>query len=277
MRFLTFAYGGLNLSYKRIRCRQRKGMKTMKNNLTGLKVLNAFALIAMIVVNMLAQVLPLGGKTTAEISASYPTLLTPIGLSFSIWFVIYVAMTWFVAQQIFSKDNTATKEIGPLFAISCGLNIAWIFSWHYEQMLLAMISIIGLWLILMLIDSKMGDEKWYLKGGFAIYYAWITAATAIQIFIYFSNLLDISNGGMPSVAITVGAIVALTTFALEKILRERDDFFGFTIAWALLGVLLTQVNGEVATAYRIVEIVTAFGLLLIIMARVWLKPKMAEI
>ena len=252
-------------------------MKIMKERFALLKVLNAFAFVAMVAINVLAQVMPLGGMTTAEISALYPIYLTPIGLSFSIWSLIYIAMGWFVIQQFISKDNNATQKVGGLFAATCALNIGWIISWHYQIMLLAVISIIALWMLLLLIDSRMKGEKWYLRGGFAIYYAWITAATAIQIVVYISKMIPIVNGSIVSIAVTVAAIMILTGFGLEKVLREKDNFFGLTIAWALLGILLKQITGGAATFNPIVEAFSGFAFLLIIAAAIWLRPRLKNV
>jgi hypothetical protein len=49
-----------------------------------LSILNLIALLVVVVVNALAVTLPLGGKTTAQISDMYPNLPVPSGLTFSI-------------------------------------------------------------------------------------------------------------------------------------------------------------------------------------------------
>ena len=46
---------------------------------------NILAFVLVIVVNGMANGIPLGGQTTGEISAKYPSLFTPAGYVFSIW------------------------------------------------------------------------------------------------------------------------------------------------------------------------------------------------
>lgn len=254
----------------------RRGLKIMKGKLTELKALNIFALIAMVTVNVLAQVLPLGGMTTAEISDLYPTLLTPIGLSFSIWSLIYIAMGWFVIQQVIASDDSATKRVGGLFAITCALNIAWIFSWHYQVMILAVVSIAALWVALLMIDNRLENEKWHLRSGFTIYFAWITAATAIQIFSYLSAMLPIRYGSPLSIGITVAAMLILTVFALEKMLLEKNILFGLTIGWVSLGIFLSQIKAGAEASFTRVKIVSIISLSLILLSCVWAITKMRD-
>jgi hypothetical protein len=45
----------------------------------------------MIVLNVLANALPLGGRTTGEISDAYPNLFAPAGYTFAIWGLILPA------------------------------------------------------------------------------------------------------------------------------------------------------------------------------------------
>ena len=52
-----------------------------------------FALIAFIVtlaVNILVNARPIAGRTTGQISDSFPVLFTPAGYVFSIWALIYL-------------------------------------------------------------------------------------------------------------------------------------------------------------------------------------------
>ena len=53
------------------------------------------ATIGMIVVNGLANALPINGRTTGEISDGFDILFTPAGYVFSIWGLIYLALIVF--------------------------------------------------------------------------------------------------------------------------------------------------------------------------------------
>ena len=55
-----------------------------------MKYLNIVLFAGMIVMNYLANALPLNNKTTGELSDSFPNLFVPAGITFSIWGIIYL-------------------------------------------------------------------------------------------------------------------------------------------------------------------------------------------
>ena len=55
-----------------------------------IKYINVVLFAGMLVMNYLANALPINGKTTGELSDSFPNLFVPAGLTFSIWGVIYI-------------------------------------------------------------------------------------------------------------------------------------------------------------------------------------------
>ena len=69
-----------------------------KNNLT-LKISVAIGYTTMIFVNFLANALPIGGVTTGEASDSFGNLLTPAGVTFSIWGLIYFLLLGYTLYQ----------------------------------------------------------------------------------------------------------------------------------------------------------------------------------
>ena len=95
----------------------------------------------MLATNALANILPLNGKLTADISNSYPNLFTPAGITFSIWGLIYTLLFFFVLYYLgfFNKQRSRVNEevykrIGYLFIFACFANTLWLFAWHYEKL-----------------------------------------------------------------------------------------------------------------------------------------------
>ena len=61
-----------------------------------------------IIVNGLANILPIGGKYTGELSDNIPNLFVPAGITFAIWGVIYVLILVFavyLAKDLLKKEN----------------------------------------------------------------------------------------------------------------------------------------------------------------------------
>ena len=122
-----------------------------------LQIGNIIAAVLTIIVNSLANLLPIGGKYTAELSDNIPNLFVPAGITFSIWGIIYVLTLLFViflGQDIFKKEKTTQpllKRIHIFFILACIANIIWIFLWHYEQIVLSFFAMILLFFSLLII------------------------------------------------------------------------------------------------------------------------------
>ena len=95
------------------------------------KVLQTFNLIGFLLVlllNTLANALPLNGYNTGELSDRYPNFFVPAGFTFSIWGIIYLLLIVFIVYQLRSwwkkqdVDMSFVQTIGPWFFISCLAN-----------------------------------------------------------------------------------------------------------------------------------------------------------
>jgi len=79
-----------------------------------LRVINTISYAVMIVINVCANIVPIGIGTTADVSAKYNNLFTPAGYTFGIWLVIYVLMGIFVLYQwllLSNDEKQITKDI----------------------------------------------------------------------------------------------------------------------------------------------------------------------
>ncbi|OGZ35027.1 MAG: hypothetical protein A2V60_01260 [Candidatus Portnoybacteria bacterium RIFCSPHIGHO2_01_FULL_39_19] len=121
------------------------------------KILNKFlvpvAYLAMVVVNYLANALPLGGRGTGVISDAYPNLFAPAGYAFSIWGLIYTLLTIYVVYQFSQKENILTAQVNRLFVVNALFNVGWLFAWHYDVIWLSVLLMIGLLVTLIKITS----------------------------------------------------------------------------------------------------------------------------
>ena len=104
------------------------------------------ALVAVIVVNGLANALPLNGLQTGEISDRFAVYFVPAGYVFSIWGLIYLALIGYAVFQALpsQRDNPRLQAIGYWFVLSCVANIVWLFLWHYEQFSWTLVAMLAL-------------------------------------------------------------------------------------------------------------------------------------
>ncbi len=218
----------------------------MKNKV---KILVVLTYILMIVVNVLANSLPINGIDTGAISDSYPNLFAPAGLTFAIWGVIYLLLGMFSFYQlgIINKNSQVSDEllnkVGMLFSLSSVVNSIWIFTWHYKIIPLSMLFMIALLVLLIKIVNAIREEdlsrvdKLFVKVPFSIYFGWITVATIANATILLVSLnwngFGIAQPVWAAIIIAVGAVIGILT-----LLKNRDYFYGLVIIWAYYGIII---------------------------------------
>jgi hypothetical protein len=102
-----------------------EGGNAMKKDIIR-QFVNVLAVVAVLVVNGLANALPLNNQTTGEISDRFQVYFVPAGYVFSIWGLIYLGLLAFAVFQALpaQRDNPRLRRVGYLFAASCVANIA---------------------------------------------------------------------------------------------------------------------------------------------------------
>jgi len=214
-----------------------------------LQAANVVGFVAVIVVNTLANALPLNGVTTAQLSDSYPNLFVPAGYVFSIWGVIYLLLLGFTVYQARSaqRDSDFMGRIGWLFFLSCVFNSVWIFLWHWRLVLpsvLVMFGLLGtLILIYLRLDIGRGtpsrDERLYVHLPFSVYLGWITVAPIANV-----TALLVSWGwpsyGPAAVNWTLLVIAVAVALSLANVWLRRDAGYNLVIVWALAGIAVKQ-------------------------------------
>lgn len=194
----------------------------------------------MIVMNYLANSLPLNGKTTGDISDAWPNLFTPAGVTFSIWGVIYILLVIFCVIQFTTSYQVAISRVGWLFGLSCVFNALWIVAWHYERLPLSLILMAGLLICLIWINIFIRDlPDGFIKAGFGVYLGWICIATIANI-----TVLLVSNGwqgfGLSEqtwamIMILTGAVIVSLT-----IWRMSNPYIGLAVVWAFAGIMIKR-------------------------------------
>ena len=226
--------------------------KLLKNSSLR-SVLNLIGFIGVVIVNGLANSLPINNRSTGTLSDLYPNLFVPEGLTFSIWGVIYILLAIYTVYQlvaVLKNNSSATKvegAIGYWFLISCIANIGWIFAWHFEQVLLSVLLMLILLGSLLKIYINLDIGKAKLKGiqklafhiPFSVYLGWITIATIANITALLVNVgwrrFGLSHQFWAVLVIAVGIVITLLL-----LYRKRDIFYALVVVWALLGIVLKR-------------------------------------
>ena len=75
-----------------------------------MKILNLLLFAGMIVMNYLANAIPLNNKNTGELSDSFPNLFVPAGITFSIWGVNYILLLAYCVFQFRAVNESAISK-----------------------------------------------------------------------------------------------------------------------------------------------------------------------
>ncbi|MBS3737023.1 MAG: hypothetical protein V5A87_03780 [Candidatus Bipolaricaulota bacterium] len=241
---------------------------------------NILAFIFMIVMNFLANYLPLNNITTAEISDRYYNVFTPAGFTFVIWGVIYISLALLVIYLIWGaikgKEGPiqAISDIGWYFAASSVLNGVWIFTWHYDLIVLSLVVMVALLLSLILLYRRLRSGQVAGNGyllPFSIYLGWISVATIANVATLTVKLrwrgFGLSREFWFSVLLVV--IIALAAY---MILRIRDSIYGLVILWALGGITAARWAEAGGLSYAAGATIVAAVIVFLMLARKRFSP-----
>ncbi|EGL18856.1 hypothetical protein HMPREF9413_2603 [Paenibacillus sp. HGF7] len=213
------------------------------------KTMNIAGLLLVLIVNTLAQVLPINGVTTGEISDRHHTYVTPAGYVFTIWSVIYLGLIGFVIYQA-RKDTgnrPAVERISYWFVVSCLLNSAWIFLWHYEKIGWSTLVMAALLLTLIAIyqrirygrESRAIGEYSFVQVPFSLYLGWICVASIVNVTVWLQDL-GWNGWGIDSRMWAVILLTAAGVLAVAFSYGKKDVPFALVFVWAFIGIGVEQ-------------------------------------
>ena len=235
-------------------------------------------IVATLVVNGLANVLPINGQNTGEISDRFHVYFVPAGYVFSIWGLIYVGLIAYAIYQALptQRMNPRLRSTGWWISLGGLANIAWIFLWHYNHFtmtLVAMLILLGT-LIITYLNLGIGRSKtsatetWMARVPFSIYLGWITVATVANI----TDVLDFIKwnrfGIEPEIWMSIVLLAVLVISALMNFIR-RDIAYTLVILWALAGISIKQAGIPAV----VIPTWVTFGLVALTLAVALFRPK----
>jgi len=223
-----------------------------------LRFINLFMMLAMIVMNYLANALPLNNKTTGELSDSYPNLFVPAGITFSIWGVIYLLLFIVIIYQFTGQGREQFVSTGWFFAASCLFNILWIFAWHYQKLPLSLLAMAGLLVVLILLNARIKVlDNALLKAAFGIYLGWICIATIANVTAFLVSIgwegFGIPDGTWTIIMIGIGSLIVVFT-----ILKAANPWVGLAVIWAFAGIIIKR-----QADFRAIVITAALGIIIV--------------
>jgi len=231
-----------------------------------------------IVINILANLLPINGLNTGEISDRFRVYFVPAGYVFSIWGLIYVGLIAFAVFQALpaQRENPRLQASGWWIVLGGIANSAWIFLWHYEQFPLTLLAMLVLLATLIVTYLRLGigrvrvpkAEAWVAHTTFSIYLGWITVATVANV----TSLLDYLKwdgwGIAPEIWMGIVLLAVLGIAGLMNFTR-RDLAYALVILWALAGIAVKHAG----VAAVVIPTWITFGAVALTYVLAWLKGR----
>jgi hypothetical protein len=253
-----------------------------KDNSFLIKIFVALTYVVMIIVNFLANSLPINNRSTGVISDAYPNLFAPAGLTFSIWGLIYLLLLGYVFYQFTSfgmklgqKNEALLKKVNILFIATSLANISWIFAWHYDFIGLSVLIMTAFLVLLIKIadiirkEQFTKQEKLFISLPFSVYFGWITVATIANITVF---LVSISWNGF-GIAEYIWAIIILligVVIGVARTLKDRNMAYGLVLVWAYLGILLKHLSKDGFAGQYVSVIVTIVFCIIVFLATLFI-------
>ena len=211
--------------------------------------------VGVIAVNALANILPINGYNTGQISAFYPNAFVPAGFTFSIWGIIYfllltytIGFTYYsIQRQQYPKAFILIERINTYFLLTCVFNMAWILAWHYLQIelsVLIMLLFLSTLIQLFLKTKSMANDltltqRFILQTPFIVYLGWISVATIANItallVAYKWTAFAVDPVYWSAAMILIAIVLAMLILRKFKVVE-----FALVVAWALWGIYNAQ-------------------------------------
>ncbi len=240
------------------------------------QVVVILSILLTLVVNTLANALPLNGLNTGQISDRFQVYFVPAGYVFSIWGLIYIGLVAYGIYQALpaQRANPRLRAAGWWIVLGGLANSAWIFLWHYEQFPVTLIAMVTLLASLIVTFLKLGTgrnsvskgETWCVQIPFSVYLGWVSVATVANVTSVLDYLKWDRFGLTPEIWVWI-MLAAVLVITLSMIFTRRDIAYTLVILWALAGIAVKNAAVQaVATPVWV-----TFGVVLISLALPFMK------
>ncbi len=236
------------------------------------RIIIIISLALMLVINILAEALPINGVTTREISDRFSVYFVPDTYVFSIWILIYLALIAFCVYSM-TPQGLADKKIDDItwwFVVSCLFNASWLILWHYLLFTLTLIPIFGLFISLFMIYLKLqiGIERrsfrqmLLINVPYGIYLGWVTVVVVANV----SQVLYVLGWTGALINAQIWAVLMIwvsSLMGMSTIYTRREVAFPLVLVWAFIGIWVKSADAplvaNMALTMAIVLVIFTFG------------------
>ena len=185
----------------------------------------------------------INSMTQADISSMFPTAITPAGVTFAIWSLIY--LSWIIAgiYIAFFQKQRIQNRIVLSFSIAMVLTALWLIPWGYIWIgtsLVVMMLILGILKYLFHL-TRLSHPT--LKYSIELTLGWIHIATVANVTIWLVSL-GFTGAGIPDIYWAIGVLGLAFILTLYYQYRYRTYIISFVFLWTMMGEWIAHIAIE---------------------------------
>ncbi len=181
----------------------------------------------------------------------------PAGYAFSIWSIIYL---WLIAHAAFGFWRRAHSDdwdqVRVALMVSLVIGAVWL-AIAARFPLVATFGILLMWATALaaFVQADEFTDRWMLSAPLAIYAGWLSAAAAVSTGVV---LAGYGLLGDTTSALAMVAIVLVLAGAVQWV-RPQMPVYGITVVWALIGIVVANVQSNLLVALAAVAAAAAMA------------------
>ena len=201
-----------------------------------------------------------GLPSNPQVSAQFPTLITPAGFAFAIWSIIFMSQAIYVIVQLlppYRNTPLVQEGVGYNYVGACVAQATWAVLFAFEMIPLSAVAMVAILYFLARIvrnqhsirtksDSEATYEPvqsgvldfWFLVFPFAIHGAWIVVAAFVNIsivLVFYGASANLQFG------LAIVSLILLVLAGAEALLKTDEPNYTAAVvfAWALVSTIDT--------------------------------------
>lgn len=208
---------------------------------------NLIMLLLVFLFNFLTGTGKINDLSQADISAMFPTKITPAGFAFSIWGVIYTLVLITVLLMLYKHKEKQMSEVihgvSWWFNLSALANILWTITFSYLKLPTSTVLIAVLLVSLVMILIKLSKLGLKLNSiftlTFGLYSGWVMIATVVNIA---ASLVQAGWGGFGLSEVMWANIILVVALGIVFFVTygTTNSIIPIPVAWAYFAIFKAE-------------------------------------
>ncbi|TGE14845.1 tryptophan-rich sensory protein [Hymenobacter elongatus] len=209
--------------------------------------LAALSILGNIGLNYWANTHPFNGQTMGAVSAKYPTLLTPAGYAFSIWGLIFLALTIYAIWQLLpaQRHTRLPDVVAQPLTVASGATAAWVVLFAYELIEASVAMMLVILVALIVAYGRAHRQVLARKAPrwtsmpLALYLGWISVASVLNITI---GLRELGWQTPTNITVLLTLLLLALVVGLALVISnvKYEVVFSAAVVWALVAIWVAR-------------------------------------